>query len=56
MGYKLTKEALLKDLYKAFKDARRHKASKPYVKYFERNLDKELNSLCDDLWNRTYKA
>lgn len=56
MGYKLTKEALLKDLYKAFKDARRHKASKPYVKHFERNLDEELNSLCDDLWNRTYKA
>ena len=56
MEYKLTREALLKDLYVAFYDARRHKANKPYVRYFERDLKEEIESLCDELWNRTYQA
>lgn len=54
--YHLTKEDLLRDLYIAFYDARKHKTTKPYVRFFERNLKQELESLCDDLWNRTYTA
>lgn len=53
--YRLTKEELLRDLYIAFYDARKHKTQKPYVKVFERNLKKELEKLCEDLWNKTYK-
>ena len=54
-SYRLTREQLLKDLYDAYYDARRHKTSKPYVKHFEENLDENLNELCDRLYNRTYK-
>lgn len=54
--YRLTKEDLLRDLYIAFYDARKHKTTKPYVKFFERDLKDQLQSLCDDLWNKTYKA
>lgn len=53
--YLLTKEQLLRDLHKAFLCARRHKASKPYVKVFERYLEKNLLELRDTLWNKTYK-
>lgn len=51
---KLTKEQLLFDLYVAYYEAKRHKSNKPYVKAFSKNLDKNLISLRDDLWNRTY--
>lgn len=54
--YHLTKEDLLRDLYIAFYDARKHKTTKPYVRFFERNLKDELELLCEELWDRTYKA
>lgn len=53
--YALTKEQLLRDLHKAFLCARRHKAFKPYVKVFERYLERNLIELRDALWNKTYK-
>ncbi|MBQ7532453.1 MAG: RNA-directed DNA polymerase, partial [Bacteroidales bacterium] len=55
-SYRLTREQLLEDLYKAYYDARRHKRNKPYQLRFEENLDNNLNELCDELYNRTYKA
>ena len=55
MAYTLTKEALLLDLHAAFQSAKRKKASKPYVHVFEKNLDANINSLADDLINRTYQ-
>ncbi len=53
--FALTKEQLLKDLYKAYYEARKHKRNKPYQKRFECQLEQNIVSLCDDLWNRTYK-
>lgn len=55
MAYRLTRDALMLDLYAAFICAKRHKAKKPYVLHFERNLKKNIESLCDDLWTRRYK-
>ncbi len=55
MAYRLTKKALLLDLYAAFACAKQHKASKAYVLHFRNNLDANLRKLCDDLWNRRYK-
>ncbi len=55
MAYHLTKEALLLDLYAAFVSAKQHKSNKSYVVKFERNLDANLRTLCDDLWYRRYK-
>lgn len=52
--YALTKEHLLRDLHKAFLCARRHKANKPYVKVFERFLERNLIELRDALWYRRY--
>ena len=54
-NYILTRESLLRDIYIAYDDARRHKAKMPYVRCFERNLKANLESLCDDLFYRTYK-
>ena len=54
-SYHLTKEQLLNDLHDAYRAARKHKASKPYVRRFEENLDENLKELCDELFNRTYK-
>lgn len=54
--YHLTQGQLLEDLYVAFADAKRHKSGKPYVRNFEKHLDKNLQVLCDELWNRTYQA
>ena len=51
----MTREQLLEDLYKAYYDARRHKRNKPYQLRFEAHLDENLNQLCDELLNRTYK-
>lgn len=55
MAYHLTRDALLLDLYAAFICAKRHKAKKPYVLHFERNLKENIESLCDDLWTRRYQ-
>ena len=53
--YRLTREQLLSDLYKAYYDARRHKRNKPYQRHFEANVDRNLRGLCEELYNRTYK-
>lgn len=55
MAYRLTRDALMLDLYAAFICAKRHKAKKPYVLHFERKLKENIESLCDDLWTRRYK-
>ena len=55
MAYRLTRDALMLDLYAAFICAKRHKAKKPYVLHFERNLKENIESLCNDLWTRRYK-
>lgn len=55
MSFKLTKEKLYVDLLVAFCDAKKHKSNKEYVKIFERDLEANLNELCESLWNRTYK-
>ena len=54
MKYILTKKALKLDLYAAFLCAKQHKSNKPYVKTFEKNLMKNLESLADDLLARRY--
>jgi len=53
---KFTYITLLDDLRAAYYDARRHKRSRGYQQRFESNLEGNLNSLCCDLWWRTYKA
>lgn len=55
MAYTLTRKALILDLHAAFQSAKRKKSNKPYVRVFERNLDANINSLADDLINRTYQ-
>ena len=42
MAYRLTRDALMLDLYAAFICAKRHKAKKPYVLHFERNLKENI--------------
>ncbi len=54
-AYQLTREQLLSDLYQAYLDARRHKRNRHYQLTFEANLNENLNSLCDELWTRTYQ-
>ena len=54
MGYKLTREALLLDLWVAYEYAKRHKSRKPYVRRFARNLKENLEALADGLISRTY--
>lgn len=56
MGYRLTRQDLIRDLYVAFYDARKHKASMAYVVHFERNLYANIERLCDSLINRSYTA
>ena len=55
LPYRLTYPQLLSDLYAAYYDARRGKRNKPYQLRFEENLHNNINSLCDELWNRNYK-
>ena len=55
LKYKLTRDQLLADLHQAYLDARRHKRNKTYQRLFEARLEKNLASLCDDLWTRTYQ-
>lgn len=47
---------LLKDLHTAYYDARRHKRNKLYQIRFETDLENNLQSLCTELWWRTYEA
>lgn len=54
MAYKLTRQALILDLYAAFQCAKRHKTSRPYVHTFERRLKRNIESLADDLLSRRY--
>lgn len=51
----LTREQLLLDLYRAYKDARRHKRHKDYQLEFEYHLEGNLSELCDELYNHTYR-
>lgn len=48
------KEQLLVDLYRAYKEARRHKRSRYYQLRFEYNLESNLIELRDELRNQTY--
>ena len=51
---KLTREQLLIDMYAAWHMARRHKVTKHYVRVFDRHADRNLNTICDALFNRDY--
>lgn len=51
----LTRKKLLRDLYVAYYDARKHKAMRSYVRHWEKNLKANMDSLCDDLMKRCYK-
>ena len=53
--FKLTRSQLLSDLHIAFQDAKRHKSKKVYVQKFEQRLEENLQELCDELWNKTYR-
>ena len=53
--YHLTRSQLLVDLHTAFQDAKRHKSKKAYVLKFEQHLEENLQELCDELWNKTYR-
>ena len=55
MNFHLTREQLLADLHQAYYDARRHKRQKPYQQHFERSAEANLERLCDELWQRTYR-
>jgi retron-type reverse transcriptase len=50
-----TRERLLRDLYVAYYDARRHKVMRSYVRHWEANLKANMDALCDDLLTRCYK-
>lgn len=50
-----SKSTLLLDLFKAYKDARKHKRAKNYQLEFELNLEENLVELRDELFSRTYK-
>lgn len=54
--YTLTREQLLKDLHAAYYEARKHKRQKPYQLRFEKELTRNLQELCEELWSRTYQA
>jgi hypothetical protein len=46
---------LLTDLHIAYLDARRNKRNKPYQTAFEKDVDKNLHILADELFERTYR-
>lgn len=52
--FSLSKEQLLSDLYKAYKDARRNKRGKTYQLQFECQLEDNLVELRDELYSGTY--
>lgn len=51
----LTRERLLFDLYVAYYDARKHKSNRSYVKKWAKDLKRNMEELCDDLYYRRYK-
>lgn len=53
--FSITKDQLLLDLYRAYKDARRNKRNKRYQLKFEFNLEENLINLRDELITATYK-
>lgn len=55
LPFKTTPEVLLLDLYKAYKDARKHKRRKRKIMYFSLNLEEELIRLRDEILAREYK-
>lgn len=52
--FRTSPEQLLLDLYKAYKDARKHKRRKSYILNFDLNIEEELISLRDDILSRKY--
>ena len=54
LPYKLTREQLLADLYKAYRMARKGKRNTHSQLQFEFFLEDELVKLRDELWTRTY--
>lgn len=53
--FSITKEQLLLDLYRAYKDARKHKRSRIYQLKFEFNLEENLIDLRNELIYGNYK-
>ncbi len=53
--FKISKEQLFKDIYRAYKDARKHKRGRLYQLEFEYALEENLIALCDELIAATYK-
>jgi len=51
----LTKQQLLLDLYQAFYDAKINKSARCYVVSWEKNLKRNMEGLCEDLYSRNYK-
>ena len=54
-SYSITREQLLLDLFRAYKNARKHKRRQPYQIRFEMNLEAELIRLRDDLYKHIYQ-
>lgn len=52
--FSISREQLLLDLYRAYKDARRHKRGRKYQLAFEYRLEDNLVRLRDEIYNRTY--
>jgi len=55
LPFDISPDRLLLDLFKAYKDARRHKRRKEYQLAFECNLEEELIRLRDEIIGRTYR-
>ena len=55
-GKKFSYDRLFRDLHKAYYDARRKKRNRDYQLHFESRLEQNLRELCDELYNRTYRA
>ena len=53
-GFTISREQLLVDLLRAYKDARRHKRRKGYQLEFERDLEHNLVALRDEIFSGTY--
>ena len=55
LSFDISPEQLLLDLYRAYKDARKHKRRKNYQLFFECNLEKELILLRNEIYSKRYK-
>ncbi len=58
VGYRrfaISRKQLLVDLYRAYKDARKHKRGRTYQLSFEYELEDNLAKLCDELITASYK-